>query len=103
VESAGGYQLVGRTLPIYDLAQRNAAFRDNPLLLRAGDRIRFHRVDEQELLSLWEDVRSDSYHYRIEDGVFEVGAYLDWLPEVREEADERRRRREEAAAVTPVP
>src|SRR5581483_6355121 len=48
VESAGGYQLIGRTLPIYDIRARNAAFRDNPLLLRAGDRVKFHRVTEEE-------------------------------------------------------
>ncbi len=45
VESAGGYQLLGRTVPIYDLQARNAVFRENPLLLRAGDRVKFHRVD----------------------------------------------------------
>ena len=51
VESAGGYQLIGRTIPIYDLAQRNAAFRENPLLMRAGDRVVFHRIEEDELLA----------------------------------------------------
>ncbi len=103
VESAGGYQLVGRTLPIYDVKARNAIFRENPLLLRAGDRVKFHRVEEDELLALFEDVHADRYRYRIEDGVFDVGDYLAWLPQVKDEADERRRRREQAAAVTPVP
>ncbi len=103
VESAGGYQLVGRTLPIYDLQGRNEVFRENPLLLRAGDRVRFHRVDEDELLRLFEDVHADRYRYRIEEGTFDVGAYLDWTETVRTEADERRRRREAAAAETPVP
>jgi len=103
VESAGGYQLVGRTLPIYDVRARNAIFRENPLLLRAGDRVKFHRVEEDELLALFEDVHADRYRYGIEDGVFDVGEYLEWLPQVKDEADERRRRRDEAAAVTPVP
>jgi allophanate hydrolase subunit 1 len=103
VESAGGYQLVGRTLPIYDLRGRNAAFRENPLLLRAGDRVRFHRVDEDELLGLFKDVHANRYRYRIEEGTFDVGAYLEWLPSVADEAEERGRRREAAAAETPVP
>ena len=103
VESAGGYQLLGRTLPIYDLQARNAVFRENPLLLRAGDRVKFHRVEEGELLQLFEDVHADRYRYEIEEGSFDVGAYLDWLPTITDEADERRRRREEAAAATPVP
>jgi allophanate hydrolase subunit 1 len=103
VESAGGYQLFGRTLPIYDIRQRNSAFRDNPLLLRAGDRIQFHRVDEDELRQSFEDVHADRYGYRIEESPFDVGAYLDWLPTISEEAEERRHRREQAAATTPVP
>lgn len=103
VESAGGYQLVGRTIPIYDLQRRNAAFEDGGLLMRAGDRIKFHRVEEPELLQLFEDVRADRYRYQIEEAPFDVGAYLDWLPEVTAEADEHRARREAAAAQTPVP
>jgi allophanate hydrolase subunit 1 len=103
VESAGGYQLVGRTLPIYDLAGRNAVFRENPLLLRAGDRVQFHRVEEDELLALFTDVRADRYTYRIDEGTFDVGAFLRFREEIRDETGERRRRREEAAAATPVP
>ena len=103
VESAGGYQLVGRTIPIYDLQGRNAAFRPNPSIFRAGDRIQLHRVEEDELVQLWEDVRADRYRYQIEDGVFDVGAYLEWLPQIKDEAEEHRLRREQAAAVTPVP
>jgi urea carboxylase len=103
VESAGGYQLFGRTIPIYDIRQRNSAFRDNPLLLRAGDRIQFHRVDEDELLQNFEDVHSDRYRYRIDDSPFDLGAYLDWLPTISEEAEKRRHRREQAAAATEVP
>jgi urea carboxylase len=103
VESAGGYQLVGRTLPIYDLQGRNAVFRENPILLRAGDRVQFHRVEEDELLRLFEDVRADRYRYKIEESPFDVGVYLDWLPTISAEAEARRLAREQAAAATPVP
>jgi urea carboxylase len=103
VESAGGYQLVGRTLPIYDLHGRNEIFRRDPLLLGAGDRVRFERVEEEELLQLWEQVQADEYHYRVEEGIFDVGAYLEWLPSLEEESDKARIRREAASAETPVP
>jgi allophanate hydrolase subunit 1 len=103
VESAGGYQLVGRTLPIYDLQGRNEIFREDPILLRAGDRVKFHRVEEDELLRLFEEVRTDRYRYRIQESAFDVGAYLDWLPTISAQVEERRRRREEAATATPVP
>jgi urea carboxylase len=103
VESAGGYQLIGRTLPIYDVRGRNEVFRQNPLLLRPGDRVTFDRVEEDELLRQFEDVHADAYRYRIEDSPFDVGAYREWAATVSDEAEERNRRREEAAAVTPVP
>jgi len=103
VESAGGYQLFGRTIPIYDIQQRNSVFRESPLFMRPGDRIQFHRVEEEELRQSFEDVHADRYRYRIEESPFDVGAYLDWLPTIADEAEERRQRREEAAATTPVP
>jgi urea carboxylase len=103
VESAGGYQLIGRSLPIYDVRARNEIFRENPLLLRAGDRVKFHRVTEDELLQQFEEVHANTYRYRIEDATFDVGAFLEWAATVADEAEDRRRRREEAAAATPVP
>jgi urea carboxylase len=103
VESPGGYQLFGRSLPVYDLQARNSAFRDDPLLLRPGDRIRFHRVDEDALMALWEEVRADRYVYEIEEQRFDVGDHLATVERLRDEAAERRRRREEASAATPVP
>jgi hypothetical protein len=103
VESPGGYQLFGRSLPVYDLQRRNSAFREDPLLLRPGDRVRFHRVEEDELMALFEDVRADRYVYEIEEQRFDVGEYLGLVERLRDEADERRRRREQASAATPVP
>jgi hypothetical protein len=78
-------------------------FRENPLLLRAGDRVKFHRVPEEELLRQFEEVHADTYRYRIENATFDVGAFLEWAASVADEAGERQKRREEAAAATPVP
>jgi len=103
VESPGGYQLFGRTLPIYDLAGRNGAFRSDPILIKPGDRVLFHRVEEDELNRLWEDVRADRYEYRIEEDPFDVERWMRHCETVREEADEHRRRREVASEGTPVP
>jgi urea carboxylase len=103
VESAGGYQLFGRSLPVYDLQARNEAFRENPLLLRPGDRVTFHRTSEEELLEIWEDVRADRYRYQVENQDFDVGAYLELRADVSDEAEQRRRRLDEASAATPVP
>jgi allophanate hydrolase subunit 1 len=103
VESPGGYQIFGRSLPVYDLQRRNQAFREDPLLIRPGDRVRFHRVEEDELMAMFEDVKRDRYRYDIEEQTFDVGAYLENVGRLREEAEAFARRREEAAAATPVP
>jgi urea carboxylase len=103
VESPGGYQLFGRSLPVYDLQRRNSAFREDPLLLRPSDRVRFYRVSEEELMSLWEEVRADRFTYDIEEAHFDVGEYLESAARMRDASEERTRRREAAAAATPVP
>lgn len=103
VESPGGYQLFGRTLPIYDLARRNRAFAEDPILIKPGDRVVFERVGEQELLETFEDVRADRYEYAIEDDPFDVEAWLEHRDAVAGEADGRRAEREQAAARVPVP
>jgi len=103
VESPGGYQLFGRSLPVYDLQARNSAFLEDPLLLRPSDRIRFYRVTEDELMSLWDDVRADRFVYEIKDQAFDVGEYLKSVERLRDESEELTQRREAAAAATPVP
>jgi len=103
VESPGGYQLLGRTIRIFDLERRNEGFGDSPFLLRPADRVSFYQVDEDELLADWERVEAGEYRYEIEDSPFDVGDYLNWLPEVADEAAERRQRAEAAWASTPVP
>jgi urea carboxylase len=103
VESPGGYQLLGRTIPVYDINRRNKVFEADPLLLRPGDRIRFHQVEEGELLEMFEAVHADRYDYRIEEEAFDVAAHLAWCASHQAEADERARARDAAAAATPVP
>lgn len=103
VESPGGYQLFGRTLPIYDLAGRNAAFRPDPILIKPGDRVTFHRVTEEELDAAREAVRADRYEYRVEEDPFDVEDWMRHCDDVAEEAGEHRRRREVASEGTPVP
>ncbi len=103
VESPGGYQLVGRTLRIFDLERRNKGFGDSPFLLRPADRVSFYSVEEDELNAEWERVEAGEYEYDIQDSPFDVGEYLKWLPEIADEAAERRKRAEAAWASTPVP
>lgn len=105
VESAGGYQIFGHTVPIYDPKQRHPAFSANPVLLRPGDRLRFKpRVNDDELAAMIEAVHDGSYPYVIDEGAtFDVGAYLHFLSEVESEASNFRQRQEAAANQVMVP
>ncbi|MBA3414602.1 MAG: carboxyltransferase domain-containing protein [Chloroflexia bacterium] len=103
VPSPGGYQLIGRTIPIYDPQQRNPAFAANPILMKPGDRVSFTRCTDDELVALREKVYDGSYAYQIEEGVLEVGDYIAHLETIRPEADAFRHRQQEAAAQTPLP
>ncbi len=50
MDSPGGYQLVGRTLPIWNKFLKNAQFAaGEPWLLRFFDQVRFYPVSEAEL------------------------------------------------------
>lgn len=76
MQAPGSFQLLGRTLPIYDLLARNRVFHGDPFLLRAGDRVCFTRVEEAELLRLREQALEDRYTYRIEDAPLAVTDHL---------------------------
>ena len=103
VESPGGYQLLGRTLPIQDFTGGNAAFRVDPLLVRTADRLRFYRVEEADLREMEAAVRGDRYRYDVKDAEFSVGDHLRKSGEWAAEAEEQLARRHAAAAITPLP
>lgn len=103
VESPGSFQLFGRTLPIYDVVGYHHAFAEDSNLVRPGDRVRFTRVEEDELLALRRDVFEGRYRYHIEDSPFSVADYLAWRARFRAEAERTRVRRGGAADRTEVP
>jgi inhibitor of KinA len=62
VESPGGFWLLGRTpLRLYDPAA------SDPILLRAGDRVRFRPIDAAEFDAISERVGAGAYLPRIEE------------------------------------
>lgn len=69
MEGPGGYQFVGRTVPVWD------TWGTEPCLLRFFDRIRFFPVSHDELTRL----RSAPYHPRTEDGTFKWADYQTFL------------------------
>ncbi|XQE66324.1 urea carboxylase [Pseudomonas sp. P3C3] len=76
MDSPGGYQLVGRTLPIWNKYVKNAQFENGqPWLLRFFDQVRFYPVSEAELDEFREAFHEGRAQIRIEQSEFDFAAY----------------------------
>ena len=76
MEGPGGYQFVGRTLPVWNRFGQNTMFEPGkPWLLRFFDIIRFFPVTEAELLTIREAFPLGRYPLRIEKDVFRLSDY----------------------------
>jgi urea carboxylase len=73
MEGPGGYQLVGRTVPIWHAAQ------DPPWILRHFDELRFHAVDEEELEHLRAESEEGSWAPLIVEGGFSLAEHERFL------------------------
>ena len=80
--------MLGRTpIRVYDPQRRNPVFRESPVLLKTGDRQKFHAISEDEYLSI-EKERDENYRYRIvKYELFSVRRYLDFLEETKDETE----------------
>ncbi|MGP5369789.1 urea carboxylase [Pseudomonas helleri] len=80
MDSPGGYQLVGRTLPIWNKYSKNDQFKDGqPWLLHFFDQVKFYLVEEEELTAFREAFREGRAQVRIEETEFDFGQYKDFL------------------------
>ncbi len=80
MDSPGGYQLVGRTLPIWNKFLKNAQFETGkPWLLRFFDQVCFYPVEEAELTEQREAFRAGRHRIRVEEEIFDYGAYRQFL------------------------
>lgn len=80
MDSPGGYQLVGRTLPIWNRFCRNPQFRDGqPWLLQFFDQVRFYPAGEAELDAFREAFAEGRAQIRIEEEVFDFAEYQRFL------------------------
>ncbi len=96
MESPGGYQLVGRTLPIWNTWQTHPAFAEAPWLLRFFDRIQFESVSEAELERAREAMVKGTYALRIEDGTFSIKEYNQFIGSIQDEVESFKVRQKEA-------
>ena len=97
IESPGGYQLLGRSIPIYDLKQRNPVFKKNPVLFQPADRLEWETVGDDELEEIRKEVFDGTYRYKVYPyESFNVKKYLDFIEDTKDEAGAFARRAEEA-------
>ncbi len=74
MEGPGGYQFVGRTLPVWDtFARWRGAASDQPWLLRCFDQIRFHPIGAEELLEQREAARTGRLEIETEETRIDMG------------------------------
>jgi urea carboxylase len=85
MDSPGGYQLVGRTAPIWAGLRDLASFKDDlPWLLRFFDRVVFEKVTEEELAETRRELAAGRAEIDIREGVF---AYADYRRLLADNAD----------------
>ncbi len=79
MDSPGGYQLVGRTLPIWNRFSKNKQFGDQPWFLRFFDQIKYFPVTEAELDQWRLDFEHGQAQIQIEETEFDYAAYSQFL------------------------
>ncbi|HTH94560.1 MAG TPA: urea carboxylase, partial [Rhodocyclaceae bacterium] len=75
MDSPGGYQLIGRTVPIWNKFLHNRQFGKEPWLLRFFDRVQFYPVSEPALDRFRSDFRAGRAQVEVEDAVFDFAEY----------------------------
>ena len=85
MEGPGGYQLVGRTVQMWNRYHSTQDFKDHqPWLLRYFDQIRFYPVSEAELLQLRKDFITGRFTLRIEASTLNLADYSGFLQQNNE-------------------
>ncbi|HLJ63426.1 MAG TPA: carboxyltransferase domain-containing protein [Stellaceae bacterium] len=81
VATPGGYQIFARIpVPIWDTQKRFPVFADSIVLFRAGDRVKFVPVSEEEFLQVEAEVKAGTYVYNVvEYQKFSVRQYKSWI------------------------
>lgn len=77
--SPGGYQLTGRTIPIWDKLSLSNFGKDHPWMLSPFDQVQFYPVTEEKLEELTEEADIGKFMVEIEETTFDHGAYQKWL------------------------
>lgn len=82
MEGPGGYQFVGRTLPVWNRFRTTKHFEEGkPWLLRFFDQIRWYPVEAEELLEMRQKFLTGQFEIEIEETTFRPANYHEFLSE----------------------
>ncbi|WP_290523126.1 urea carboxylase [Alcanivorax sp.] len=80
MDSPGGYQLVGRTLPIWNKHLKNKQFKDGePWLLKFFDQVRYYPVSEAKLTEMRDAFRHGHLEIEITEEPFSLAEHRQFL------------------------
>jgi len=102
--TGGGYQLFGRTIPVFQFSCKHPMFKDGPFLYRNADRVRFHEVSEKEVVDIYGHVHDKTdYTYEIDQGEIKAKEYIAWFnsEEVQKGAAELKAKQAEGTKKAP--
>jgi urea carboxylase len=75
VDSPGGYQMTGRTVPCWDYYSYKPGFNDKPWIFRDFDILTFYQVSEQELDVLLGKFRAGKFEWEYEEIEFDMAEH----------------------------
>jgi len=98
IESPGGYQLYGRTLPAWQTWGKGKDFHaTKPWLLEVFDQVTFSPVTEEQYLELEKQFDAGQYAFKVEQAQFSVEDHSRFLLSIDHELKEFRSRQAEAS------
>ncbi|THU91287.1 hypothetical protein K435DRAFT_674379 [Dendrothele bispora CBS 962.96] len=100
VESPGGYQLYGRTLPAWQTWGKGENFsQDRPWLLQPFDQVHFEPISEEEYTQLEKDFDGGRHTFKEEPVIFSMKDYTSFVTSLEEEIVSFKKRQAEAVAI----
>ncbi|XP_038052816.1 urea amidolyase-like [Patiria miniata] len=94
ISSPGGYQLVGRSLGVFQKHPKHAVFGQNPWFMRCFDQIRFYDCTAEELVRLRREFECGTLDLRVEDVTFDLRDYLAFIEEHKDSIELFRERQQ---------
>jgi urea carboxylase len=97
MEGPGGYQLVGRTVQVWNTHRTTKTFpAGSPWSLRFFDQIRFYPVSGEELLDMRNRILHGGFDLKIEEDSFNLRKYQEFLKSIAPQAEAFRVKQQQA-------